>query len=139
MHRWIRLLAAFAVAGLALTACGGDDGGDEAADDTTAETTAPADDAATDDGTTDTTVPVGAEVNIANFAFEPAESSVAAGAEIQWINEDGVPHTVTADDGAFDSGDIAGGGSFGTVIDEAGTYAYHCDIHPQMTGTVTVS
>jgi len=47
--------------------------------------------------------------------------------------------TVTADDGAFDSGSLAGGKSFSFTFDEAGTFAYHCNIHQSMTGRVVVT
>jgi hypothetical protein len=46
---------------------------------------------------------------------------------------------VTADGGAFDSGNLATGQTFSQTFSAAGTFAYHCNIHPQMTGTVTVT
>ena len=58
---------------------------------------------------------------------------------ITWTNDDGFAHTVTADDDSFDSGNLDGGATFEQTFDEAGEFAYHCNIHPQMTGTVSVS
>jgi plastocyanin len=77
-------------------------------------------------------------VSIVNFAFEPASVEVPVGGTVTWTNNGGAPHTVTADDGAFDSGELAPGASFSQTFDAAGTFAYHCNIHPQMTGTVNV-
>jgi plastocyanin len=78
-------------------------------------------------------------VEIADFAFAPESRSVKVGDSVKWTNQDGVTHTVTADDGAFDSGNLAGGKSFTFAFDQAGTFAYHCNIHQSMTGKVTVT
>jgi plastocyanin len=45
---------------------------------------------------------------------------------------------VTADDGAFRSDRLGSGATFSQTFAKAGTFAYHCAIHPGMTGTVTV-
>jgi plastocyanin len=58
---------------------------------------------------------------------------------VTWSNEDSVGHTVTANGGAFGSGTIAPGTSFTRTFATAGTFAYHCSIHPSMTGTITVT
>lgn len=81
----------------------------------------------------------GSSVIIANFAFQPAWISVPAGTTVTWVNGDGVAHTVTSDSGAFDSGAIAPGASFGVTFSTPGTYTYHCAFHPMMTGTVVVT
>jgi plastocyanin len=78
-------------------------------------------------------------VEIANFAFAPGSRSVKVGDSVKWTNQDGATHTVTADDGAFDSGNLADGKSFSFTFDQAGTFAYHCNIHQSMTGKVTVT
>jgi plastocyanin len=78
-------------------------------------------------------------VRIADFAFAPDSSDVKVGDSVKWTNSDGTTHTVTADDGAFDSGNLAGGKSFSFTFDQAGTFAYHCKIHQRMTGTVVVA
>ena len=77
-------------------------------------------------------------VSISNFAFDPAELSVAAGTEVTWTNDDPAPHTVTADDGSFDSGTLEPGQTFSVTVDGNGPVTYACQIHPDMTGTVTV-
>ena len=77
-------------------------------------------------------------VTIADFAFDPGDLTVSAGDTVTWTNDDGTEHTVTSDDDAFDSGDISGGDTFEQTFDEAGEFAYHCSIHSQMSGTITV-
>ena len=78
-------------------------------------------------------------VSIKNFAFNPPNATVAPGTTVTWVNNDQTAHTVTANDGAFDSGTLQPGQSYSFVFDKPGTYAYHCNIHPYMTATVTVS
>ena len=80
----------------------------------------------------------GDAVTIQNFAFGPASLSVAAGTTVTWTNADSAAHTATADDGSFDSKSIAAGSTFSQTFDTAGTFAYHCSIHPNMTGTIEV-
>ncbi|MEU3401020.1 cupredoxin domain-containing protein [Streptomyces filamentosus] len=77
---------------------------------------------------------------IRDFRFEPADLTVSPGAKVSVVNEDSAPHTVTAEDAsAFDTSTIEGGrtATF-TTPSTAGTYRYLCDIHPSMTGTLTV-
>ncbi len=80
----------------------------------------------------------GTEVTIAGFAFSPATLIVAVGDTVTWTNTDTAVHTVTADDGSFDSGSLGTGGTFTHTFDTAGSYAYHCTIHPGMTATIVV-
>jgi plastocyanin len=77
-------------------------------------------------------------VTIAGFAFDPATVTIQVGDSVTWTNEDSVAHTATAGDGSFDTGQIANGGSDTVTFDTAGTFAYICSIHPQMTGSVVV-
>jgi plastocyanin len=88
-------------------------------------------------GSTNTPPPANT-VSIKNMAFSPASMSVSAGATITWTNNDAIAHTVTADDGSFDSGNIPPGSKYSKVFSTAGTFAYHCTIHPMMIATVTV-
>ena len=81
----------------------------------------------------------GAAISIANFAFQPDSLQVATGTTVTWTNADSTAHTVTADDGAFDAGPLAPGASFTQTFTTPGTYTYHCQIHPFMTGTIVVS
>jgi plastocyanin len=79
-----------------------------------------------------------AQVRIANLAFDPATTTVATGNTVTWSNDDTVPHTVTADDGLFDSGILDPGGSFSWTFTDPGSIAYHCQLHPTMQATVVV-
>ena len=81
----------------------------------------------------------GTTVKISNFSFQPASITVPAGGTVVWTNEDSVPHTITANDGSFDSGSIGGGSQYEHTFSQPGTYRYHCAIHPSMTGEVIVS
>jgi plastocyanin len=80
----------------------------------------------------------GNEVAIADFVFEPSTLTVATGTEVMWTNEHTLAHTATADDESFDSGRLGQGESFSRTFDTAGTFAYHCTLHPSMTATVIV-
>ena len=77
-------------------------------------------------------------VSIKNMTFSPSSLSVATGTTVTWVNNDAITHTVTANDGSFDSGNIVPGSSFTHTFSAAGTVAYHCSIHPMMTGSVVV-
>lgn len=80
-----------------------------------------------------------AKVVVVDVAFEPEDIEVPVGTTVDWINDDPFAHTVTANDGVFDSGTMDAGQVFSQTFDEPGTYLYFCAIHPSMTGTVTVS
>lgn len=71
-------------------------------------------------------------------AFQPTTVTVAAGGEVTWVNSDDIPHTTTADDGTWDSGQLEGGEEFTFTAEEPGTYPYICTIHPTMKGEVIV-
>jgi len=72
------------------------------------------------------------------YKFQPGNISVAAGETVTWTNNSDAPHTVTADDAAFDSGTFDENETFEQTFDTAGQFAYHCEIHDYMHGTVTV-
>ena len=81
----------------------------------------------------------GASIAIEGFAFAEI-TGVEPGASVTVANLDGAPHTLTATGGAFDTGLIDGGGSVDlTVPTAAGTYSFFCELHPSMTGSLTVS
>jgi YVTN family beta-propeller protein len=80
----------------------------------------------------------GASVGIGKFAFAPATITVKPGQAITFTNNDPVAHTSTNASGAWDSGDIAPGGSYTTTVQQPGTYTYACTIHPFMQATVVV-
>ncbi len=76
---------------------------------------------------------------IRNFAFSPGALTVAPGATVTIRNEDGATHTVTASDKTFDTGDIPGGGTATLKApSKPGRYAYFCQMHQYMTGSLVV-
>jgi plastocyanin len=77
-------------------------------------------------------------VSMKNTQFVPPTITVPAHTTVTWTNGDGFAHTVTSDNGLFNSGNVNGGGSFSFKFDTAGTYTYHCTIHAGMTGKVVV-
>src|SRR2546423_362715 len=79
-------------------------------------------------------------VTIQNFAFSPQTITVAPGTTVIWTNKDSVNHTVTSDTGAWpDSGNLATNQTFSHTFAKAGTFPYHCAVHPSMTARVIVS
>lgn len=113
-----------AVGPLTITIATDDGTGDEA----TAEPTTDGDNSP-DDGVT---------ITIADFAFGGV-TEVAVGTTVVVTNTDAAPHTWSADDGAFDSGALGEGETFEFTFTEAGEFAYHCNFHPSMTGTIVVT
>lgn len=90
-------------------------------------------------------VPVPAEIAgntivfIRDYEFVPAQVTVAPGTRVSWINCGPLDsHTSTSDTGAWNSQLLAPGGHFTRTFQQAGNFAYHCQPHPSMRGTVTV-
>ncbi len=136
------LLAASAVALLVVgaAACGDDDDPTDTAGTDTTE----ADDATAtggDDygGTGDDAGETAAGTIVAKD-FSLTDVTVGPGDEIVLENQGEAPHTATADDGAFDLGQVPGGDTSepANAPSEPGTYPFHCELHPQMTATLTV-
>lgn len=75
---------------------------------------------------------------IENFSFAPKEIKVKRGTTVLWINKDDSPHTVTADDNSFSSPLLDSNQTFQFTFKKAGSLQYHCKLHPEMTGLVTV-
>lgn len=73
------------------------------------------------------------------WKFEPADITVAAGSTVAWHNSGEQPHTVTADDGSFDSDNVSPGGDFERTFATAGTFSYKCTPHPWMKAVVHVT
>jgi plastocyanin len=121
---------------LGLSACGGGDDSDsstvtESAADTSSEAgssaPAPSGEAARAE-----------KVEIVDFAYDPDPVTVQVGGKVTWLNQDSAPHTATAEDGSFDTGTLEEGKLKSETFKQAGTYAYICEIHPDMHGTVEV-
>jgi plastocyanin len=71
--------------------------------------------------------------------FNPTEETIPAGGTILWRNVDNAAHTVTSDDGLFDSGNLAPGDEFRWTFDEPGEYPYNCIYHPGQEGVIIVT
>jgi plastocyanin len=77
-------------------------------------------------------------LTIANYSFHPAVLRVRVGTTVTVTNTDSTAHTVTARSGAFDSGTLATGKSAHFTLSRPGTYAYYCQFHAFMNGTIEV-
>jgi plastocyanin len=83
-------------------------------------------------------------VSIKDFVFDPKTISINVGDTITWTNDGAAPHTVSADDASFDSGNLDKGATFSRTFDTAGTFAYFCKYHGSkggvsMAGSVAVA
>lgn len=83
------------------------------------------------------TIPAGAEF-LGNKAYAPDEVTVAVGTTVTWTNTDSTSHTTTSDTTGWNSGIVAPGGQYSFAFQTAGTFPYHCAIHPGMIGTIVV-
>jgi plastocyanin len=75
---------------------------------------------------------------IKDFAFSPTPVHIRTATTITVLNNDATTHTLTANSRAFDTGKLNPGARTTITIARPGNYAYHCSIHPFMTGTITV-
>lgn len=71
-------------------------------------------------------------------AYSPNPLNVTVGTTVTWTNNDNTSHTSTANNGQWSSPLIGAGGQFSTTFTSAGSFTYHCTIHPGMVGTVNV-
>ena len=122
-RHYIFSLAAIAVTAVVLAGCGSNDDSSSSA-----QASKPA---SSSSGGKDA-------VTISNFKFAPATLNVANGTSVTVTNDDSTTHTATADDGGFDTGNLDPGASKTITLSKPGSYAYHCDIHPFMKGTIVV-
>lgn len=88
--------------------------------------------------TTQTASGMQVAVSIENFAYDPTPVAIKVGDTVTWTNNDTVPHTVTANDGSFQSGTLQSGQTFSFTFTTTGTIDYHCEFHPNMHGQVVV-
>jgi plastocyanin len=74
-----------------------------------------------------------------NFAFRPRSLTISAGTKVRWVDREGT-HSSTSNTGLWDSGILSQGQAFGRVFRKAGTFKYHCSVHPTtMKGVITVT
>ncbi len=128
---WFVLLAFAAM--IVLAACGGSTGGGSTPTPTTGTTATPS----------GPTKAIAIDSSSGSFGFNPTTITITVGTTVTWTNTTSAPHTVTSDDGtSFDSTIntpiSANGGTFSFTFTKAGTFAYHCQIHPFMKATIIV-
>jgi plastocyanin len=143
----LRVLLIPAIAGMFLLGACGDDSGSSSSSPTTAaaasgaaggyaipsDATATSAAAAGGGAATDAGTVVAKEIK-----YNPTKITVKVGDTVTFKNDDSFAHTFTATDGQFDSNNVDGGGSFQYLTTEAGTIDFHCKIHSNMKGTITV-
>jgi len=118
---------------LVLAGCGGG-GGTSSGNGTSCNQTG-----GTTSGTATTTVKVVPDPNTVG-KFDPSAISVKTGDTVEWDFQDSSsPHTVTADDGSFESCSQNAGFKWFVTFSKAGDVKYHCTLHAQMLGDVKVS
>lgn len=77
-------------------------------------------------------------IAIGGYAFNPSDITVNVGTTVTWTNNDPVGHQIVSDSAAFQSSVMNRGEKYSFTFENAGTYAYHCSIHPSMKGSVVV-
>jgi len=136
--------AAFVTLGLALGGCGsGATSSSSSASTSSAAATSSASAASSGSAASSSAAPASGHVTvpISGYAFHPAKLVVAPGTKVTFTNHDQTAHTATAaGSGAsgFDSGTIKPGASATVTFHKAGTYAYICQFHAFMHGTIVV-
>ncbi|HET8754673.1 MAG TPA: plastocyanin/azurin family copper-binding protein [Solirubrobacteraceae bacterium] len=117
----MRVLLALIIGLVVVAGCGGDDDGGG---------TAGSSSACPSDAVT---------IKMADIKFNPETTTVEAGQQVCWVNEDSVQHDAVAESGAdFKSELFNKGETFTTTVDQPGTVKYVCTVHPGMTGTLEV-
>jgi plastocyanin len=78
-------------------------------------------------------------IHIKNFAYVPDTVTITPGALVKFVEDDETPHTVTASDGSFDSGNLNQKQTWTHVFAKGGTYVYYCAYHSYMKGKIIVT
>jgi plastocyanin len=139
-HLALSLLAVVAIAGLA--ACGGS-ATPSPASSTAVNPSAPTASAAGASGAAAGACAVSTgtatvNVTIKDFKFAPQPVQAKVGDIVAWKNDDSAPHSATMDDGSCDTDSIAAGATAMLTFTAAGTYTYHCKVHPTQMKDFTV-
>lgn len=144
----IAVVALLLIGGVIFATKGSDDSDDTTTTTTTTTTTnegtatVPADDTTEEGDTSDDGQTEASEVEIEDFAFQPANITVKKGTIVTWTNKDTVGHTVTPD---TETAEFQGSSmldkdeSYSVTFDTVGEFEYFCQPHPQMRGKVTVT
>ena len=84
------------------------------------------------------TAPSDGAIAIEDFKFVPEEVTVDVGTTVTWTNKDAAPHTATADDGSFDTGNLRKDDAKEVTFSKAGSFAYFCEFHKFMRAKIVV-
>src|SRR5262245_34518991 len=82
-------------------------------------------------------IPSGAR-SLGTAGYVPNPIAVSVGTAVTWTNNDSIAHTVTSNNGVFNSGTLGPGQNFSFTFQSAGTFQYHCTFHAGMVGSVVV-
>jgi plastocyanin len=82
--------------------------------------------------------PTMSAISIGSTGYSSGTLQVVKGSTVTWTNNDSVAHTVTSDNGAFDSGDIMKGGTYSYTFSSVGAFIYHDKHNASASGTVSV-
>jgi plastocyanin len=89
--------------------------------------------------TTTADVTVSIAGNLGAQSFVPNPVAMRVGQTISWKNADSITHDATQDGSGFTTGNVSAGATSSPIMmSTAGTFTYHCAIHPGMVGTITV-
>jgi len=77
-------------------------------------------------------------IHMADFMFSQDTVTIPAGATVQWVNDDEVQHSASADDGSWGSGELSKGQTWSHTFATPGVYTYHCDDHTYMKAEIDV-
>jgi plastocyanin len=77
-------------------------------------------------------------VDISDRAFNPAQLNITPGTTVRFVNSDTEAHTATADNDLFDTGELEPGESLEIYFEGTGSVTYHCELHPDMKGSIVV-
>ena len=136
-RRAIATLSLSALMTLVLAACSG--GSASSAPSTAASAPAEASAPAAGAACQETTDPGDVTASIKDFEFDPSAITAKVGQAIAFTNTGAAPHTVTLDDNSCTTPNINAGAADGVVFSAAGSYPFHCAIHTQMKGTITIT
>ena len=139
---WIGLAAVVIIAGGAVALVNGSKDNTNTKTDTSMQKTMPTSTSHTSNNNSSSSPVSTMAVDIKDFLYSPAAIKVKVGDMVTWTNQDSTSHTVTADTSSADapsSSTITKGGTYSFSFKKAGTYAYHCNFHGQMKGTVEVT
>jgi plastocyanin len=77
--------------------------------------------------------------NLASQSFAPNPTTMRVGQTVAWKNNDSITHDVMQDASRFQTGSVSSGATSSAIaMSAAGTFTYHCTIHPGMVGTLIV-